>query len=108
MTDARQRIVADFSRDLSRRVEEVMQRQVDLGQAVLTGPEIAEVMLNVAVNVNLATILVLIQQKSDDITAEALFDLTAQSIAHAVAGNRAKLGRAIELMEARRSAGRRA
>lgn len=105
MNDARKRMVDDFGGDMSKRVEEVMQRQVDLAQSVFTGPEIVEMLLRVATGVTLSTILVVIQQKREDITAEALFDITADAIAQSVMARKPALDSVLAIVEGIRKTG---
>jgi hypothetical protein len=99
MTDQRKRMVADFGRDLSRRVEEVMQRQTDIAQHVFTGVEITEIILKVTVGINLAAIMVVLQQRKDDITPADLFDLTADAIAKDVRRKKVGLDSILALVE---------
>jgi hypothetical protein len=100
-------MMRDFGGNISREVEELLQRHVNVAQAVFTGPEIVEMVMNVARGIGLAAIMVAIQQKDESITAGEMFDVAATTLDESIREKKAGLDRVLGMVEEFRRTGRR-
>lgn len=99
MTDSRTRMVSDFSRQLEEKVQELVQREVDIARFVYTPAEIALITVELATAMQLSAVLVAVQVRRDEVDPHELFDLTTAMIAARIQKNRPKLTEVVGLVE---------
>lgn len=98
MSEHRRRMMNDFGGNLSREVEELMQRHVDVAGAVFDNTEVAEIVMRVARGVALAAIMVVVQQKKDEVSAADLFDIAATTLDESIRAKKPELERVLGIV----------
>lgn len=99
MSDARGRMVDDFAKQLSSKVQELVQREVNIARFVYTPAEIALITVELATAMQLSAVLVAVQVRKDEVDPLELFDLTTAMIATRIQKNRPQLTEVMEMVE---------
>jgi hypothetical protein len=95
VTDSRDRMVLDFTKKISARLQEVLQLEMDLARAVFTGPECMAIMLEVASGMQCGAILYAVQASKPGTDPDFMYRIVSSAIRERVEQQRHLLPEAL-------------